>query len=237
MVSNSETCFTMLSRMLDVQLSPDEQTMNQNNRVTIIECRNSHPMALKAYLYFIIHRSIDLTSTENTDNDSKVNVMIFDGQFLFNEFEFMKSFSLNHSQVNKAMKIFNPMDDCQMLIHLYEYLPSIMLTNPRIRLLVIIVNSSTLFPDLMEKINQHIFSLTITVRIIIVVDCLTKNWLHFYSKKTICQILNCRLNDKSTTPEQINNNGDQYQTDRNISILIKRNPAELIKKSIYVKCI
>lgn len=232
MISNSETCLTMLSRMVDVPLSPDEQTISQNNRVTIIESYNSNPMALKAYLYFIINRSLDLPTTEMAIDDHNVNVMMFDGQFLFNEFEFMKCFSLDHSQVKKAMQIFNPIDDCQMLIHLYEYLPSQMITNPQIRLFVIIVNSSILFPDLIEKINQHLFSLTIAVRFIIVVDHLTKNLFNFYRKKPICQIMHC-LNDKQAT-EQIT--GDQ-STGNRISLLIKRNQHELIKKSFNVQCI
>lgn len=202
MESNFETCLSMLARIRGLTPSPDIDVIDDANKVTVIDLKSSDLVAVKYYLYYLIANSIKKEfppGLEKCQHTSRV--LIFDGIHLFNESEFTNQF-VNNIQL-KQIQLFRPVDDSMMMMYLYEYLQVSMSTNSSLQLIVIIVNPISLYTDLLDKLNRHLFSLSISVRFLLLSDRLSKRQMEFYLQKSICQIINCMFDQLEPTANKI----------------------------------
>ncbi|KAF7488571.1 hypothetical protein SSS_03093 [Sarcoptes scabiei] len=236
METNFETGFNMLSRLKTLASVSDVEIFDKFTKFSIFEIENCDIKALKAYLYNLIRCSLrqddsHLHSSNDTNNEFH-KVLIFDGQFLFNSFEFCTTFgrSFESETLRKLIRIFRPIDDDVMMINLHGQLQIEMLRNSRLKLIVIILNPSILFPDQLEKVSQFLLPLSISVPITLLTDSLGKNRIQEFQKRSTVLVLKCfQINDKNKSDKEDKNDDGENQ----IRIKIKKiNSNESIIKLI-----
>lgn len=195
---------------------PALSQLDQLEKVVIFELKASQLQATKTYTYSLIRSIISEPAHPTKDECSRV--LIFDGRFFFRESEFTCNFLkepafLTHIRIHRAV------DDSMMMLLLNEYFKVNMACNHDLRLVLIAVNSSTLFPDLLKKINSLIFSISVSAHVILIVDELTQPQVNLYCNKSYCAILSCKqeADEKETVDD----------TDLNFD--------HLVKKSTHVK--
>ena len=188
-----ESGLSMLCRIINVGPTPDPETIDDTKKVTIIDSETSDLIALKAYLYHLIERSIKDEANADEIKDWP-NVMIFDGKFIVDFDECCKLFPTLQS---KRVKLFQPIDDLMMIEYLRAHLQTHMVVNPKLRLFMIISNPDILFPTLVDQINALLFAQGICTHIVFIIDRLDRKQWNFYNSQKFCQILRCKLSGDS----------------------------------------
>lgn len=191
----------MLSRIQCVH-TPDNKPalseLDQLEKVVIFELKASQLQATKTYTYSLIRSIISEPAHPTKDECSRV--LIFDGRFFFRESEFTCNFLkepafLTHIRIHRAV------DDSMMMLLLNEYFKVNIACNRDLRLVLIAVNPFTLFPDLLNKINSLIFSISVSAHVILIVDELTQPQVNLYRNKSYCGILSCKQEAAETVDD------------------------------------
>jgi len=120
-------------------------------------------------------------------------IIIYDGLGAFN----LMRFSSILSSINrlKYININRVNDENELLIALNNDLSTHLALNNKLKLIVIYANSSNIFPQIVDKINEILFSLVISVRIILVVDRINKLQKKSYLERNSFQIIKCKSID------------------------------------------
>lgn len=137
----------------------------------------------------------DFNNDINGENIDLINplIIIYDGLGAFN----LMRFSSILSSINrlKYININRVNDENQLLIALNNDLSTHLALNNKLKLIVIYANSSNIFPQIVDKINEILFSLVISVHIILVVDRINKLQKKSYLERNSFQIIKCKSID------------------------------------------
>ena len=197
MIKNQmESGLSMLSRIRgSITLPNFEFLNNETDKVYIIESDSNGLLASRIFTYNLIACTLNDSNNIDLNIHFKPNfyrILIFDGRCWFKEDDFIANF-IAESEKLQQIKIYRATDDSILMMHLYDQLKTNFAINLNLQLVVIITNSSILFPELVDQLNQYLFSLSITVRVILIVDHLKKSQIEFYRQKPICDIIQCKL--------------------------------------------
>ena len=217
----------MLARNRKFTASTNVETADLE-KVLVIELNPDDFLATKMYIYYLI--SVTVNEQPLTPyKEGCPRVVIFDGRCLFNQREFTHRF-VQDQELLKQIRITRVVDDGIMLMCLHDYLRVHLSCNLNLALIVIMCNSNILFPDLLEKINHLLFSLSITVRVVLVVDQLNKIQKDFYRQKNICEMIKCKIEKKNTKNTNQDNNATSDHNKVKVQILSSKSSSIATKE-------
>jgi len=117
-------------------------------------------------------------------------------------FECMDDLNLRHfsdvitsKRQLKDVDIYQCIDESQLLASLSTQLALEVAFNGRLQLMVIYSHSSNIYPHIVDKINKILFSSVLTIRVVLVVDRITKRQSNDYLNNTLFQTLTIKSND------------------------------------------
>jgi hypothetical protein len=185
-------CQQIISKYEPIIETNDSQ-INENNDKSVDNLTQNNSQ-------FIIYSLSNETNNDfyndiNEQNIDLINplIIIYDGLGAFN----LMRFSSILSSINrlKYININRVNDENQLLIALNNDLSIHLALNNKLKLIVIYANSSNIFPQIVDKINEILFSLVISVRIILVVDRINKFHKKCYLERNSFQIIKCKSID------------------------------------------
>ncbi|KAI2805755.1 hypothetical protein BLOT_004758 [Blomia tropicalis] len=198
-----ESGLAMISRIRSLQHPLDPKLFdNHSEKVLLIHLTDETDelIASRCYVYSLIQTILKVENFPITNVHP--SVLIFDGRFFFRDEEFINSIPLSSSSnsikreqlLNQSrVKIYEAFDDNELLSQLYTNVRVHMAINLNLKLIIIAVNSSIIFPDLFEKVSKFLFSLTITVHSIIITDHLSKSSKQYFGQRNnVSDIIRCK---------------------------------------------